>query len=73
MLNSKEIQAMETLKNALISFPVLELSYSGGHMTFDTDARNMPIGCVLLQKRPGGTTKPLSYWSYSLSNTEKTI
>lgn len=45
-LNSKDICAMETLKNVLIKPRPLELPYSGGHMTLYTDACNVQICCV---------------------------
>lgn len=31
---------METLKNVLISPPILALPYSGGHMTLDTERKS---------------------------------
>lgn len=46
----EKLQAMNTLKNALISLFVLEFPYSSGHMTFKTDACKVQIGSLLLHK-----------------------
>lgn len=56
-LNSGELQAKETLKNVLIYPLILALLYAGGQMTLDTNACNIQIGCVLLQKQPDDTIK----------------
>lgn len=70
-LDSNELYIMETLKNALISTPILALPYFGGHMTLNTDARNVQTDCVLLQKQPEHTTKPAEYWFCSFTDVEK--
>lgn len=68
LLNSNELYAMETLKNALTLLPILEFPYSCGHMTLDTDACKNRIACVLVQKQPDDTIKPNEHWSHSLSD-----
>lgn len=67
-LDSNEHNAMETLKKGLISLPILALPYSFGHMTFDTDARNVQTGCGLLQKQPDDKTKPFRKGSRFLTD-----
>lgn len=64
-LNEEELNSMNSLKNALISPPVLALPNNSGHLTLDTDACNVQVGCVLLQQQPDDTTKPIGYWSRS--------
>lgn len=65
--NSKEFRAVDKVKIALISAPVVELPYYDGRMTLDTSAWNIQIGSILLQKDTYNTTKPLEYWSRLLT------
>lgn len=58
-LNIKELGAIETLEAALMTLLALVLPYSCRHVTLDADAGNVQVGCALLQKRPGDTTKPI--------------
>lgn len=60
-LNSKTFQAIDTLKNVLISPSVL---------TLNPDACDVQIGYVLFQKKPDDATKLIVYWSHLLTNTE---
>lgn len=62
---------MDTLKNVLLLPPVLGLPYSSAHMATNTDVGNVQIGSFLLQMQPDDTTKPIGYWSRSLTNTER--
>lgn len=57
--NSDEHYATETLKNALISLPILALPYSGRYIMLDTDTFNVSTCCSLLQKQPHNTNKPI--------------
>lgn len=50
LLNNKNLQVMATLKNALISSPVLALLHPSGHMTLYTDASNVQIGYAFAPK-----------------------
>lgn len=52
LLNSKELQAMDTLEKALISLSVHIVLNFGEQLMLDTNACNVRIGCVLLQKTP---------------------
>lgn len=60
-LNEKELQSMQSLKNAFISPPVLALPIQTGHLTFDTDAFDVEDGCVLLKEKPVMKVKPIGY------------
>lgn len=62
-LSSNEVYAMKTLKSALISSQILALPNSGRHITLDTDASFVQVGCVLLQKQLDDTAKLMGYWS----------
>lgn len=63
--------AMNELKNALISPPVLALPNFTGHITLDTDACNVQVGRVLLQKQRDETVRPVGSWSRALNDTKK--
>lgn len=69
-ISSEKLHAMITPKNTRISHPVLALTYSAGHMKLETDACNVQVGCVILQKHPNDTTNPTGYWSRSLTDTD---
>lgn len=61
---------LQTVQAKLTSPPVLALPNRKGHITVGTDACDKNVGCVLLQKQPDGTTKPIGYWILSLSDME---
>lgn len=60
-LNSKELDAKNTLKAALTAPPIFGLPYAGGHLDLDIDAFNVRVGCILLQKQPDDMTEPIGY------------
>lgn len=62
---------MNALKEALISPPILPLMNLPGHITLDTDACIVSVGCVLLQLLEYGTTRAIGYWSRSSTDTER--
>lgn len=66
ILTAEETAAMKELQNRLILLPVLALQYAEGYFTIDTDTSSVQLGCVLLQRQPVKTTKPVRYWSQSL-------
>lgn len=68
--NSKDLQAIYTLKIARMSPYVLPLPYSGGDMTLDADACNFQINCIMLQKQPDDRTNLVGYCSRSLTEAE---
>lgn len=60
-LNCKKRDSLKALKVALMILAVLALPYASGYIALDTDAGNIQGGCVLLQKQPSDTTKPIGY------------
>lgn len=50
-LTADELNAIRELQNKLVSPLILELPYSGGSYTLDTDACNAQLGCVLIQEQ----------------------
>ena len=71
-LNEEEQQACETLKDKLVNPPILVLPRLGRRYTIDTDACDVQVGCVLLQEQDcEKTTKPIGYWSRTLSKAEQ--
>lgn len=70
-LNEEEVKSMASLMIALIFPSLLALPNRTGHITLDTDACNVQVGCLLLQQQPNETTKPIGYWSRSLTETER--
>lgn len=59
-------------KKKLISSPIPALFYAGGHFTLDTNACDVEVGCMPLQKQPDKTKKPVGHRSRSLTKVEKT-
>jgi hypothetical protein len=70
-LTLEAIAAFETLRDRLLSPPVLALPRAVGQMWFDTDASDGQLGCCLLQRQPDDQTLPLGYWSRTLSSAER--
>lgn len=54
---------MQSIKNALISAPVLVIPKPTGHLTLDTDACDVQGDYILLQKQSDDTFKQIRYWS----------
>lgn len=50
---------------------MLALPYIREYMLLDTDSCSVQIGCILLQKQPDDTTKPIWYRFRSLAHAEK--
>lgn len=63
-------RAFESLKQALTFSPVLSFPKSDGEFILDTDASNIEIGTVLLQRQEG-EEKVIAYFSRVLNKTEK--
>lgn len=70
-LNREEMATLDVLKNALIFSPILAPHNSSGNITLDTDACDVQIGCVLLQKQANDTTRRIVYWSRSVKDAER--
>lgn len=70
-LNDEETQSMNTLKGAPISPPIMAWPNSTGHISLDADVCTVQVGCVFLQQQQNGITKPIGYWSSSLTDAER--
>lgn len=62
---------MDTLKEKLVSPPLLTLPKQQGISNFGTDACDRQVGCVLLEKQDDGKDQPIRYWSRACKATEK--
>lgn len=62
---------MNSFHENLISPPILELPYAGGHYTLDTNAHDLQVGCARLQNQLDKTNKSVGYWSRCLIKAEK--
>jgi hypothetical protein len=58
---NEQVEAFDTIKEALCSTPVLALANFTKPFILETDARDRSIGAVLMQQG-----RPLSFWSKSL-------
>lgn len=66
LLNGDEKNAIKTLFKKLILLSTVVLHLAREHKTFDDDACERQIDCVLLQEKPGKTKKSVGYWPRSL-------
>ncbi|KMQ87526.1 hypothetical protein RF55_13169 [Lasius niger] len=64
------VNAFESLKAALISFPVLRLYNPGAETELHTDASSVALAAILLQKQESGQWTPISYYSQTTNNAE---
>ena len=69
--SDEQLRAFETLKERLTSPPVLALPKIGRPYVVDTDASAYQLGCALLQQQDVDVWKPVGYWSYTLTDTER--
>lgn len=60
-LTEEERKNFETLKSKLIEPSLLALTRVKGRYTFDTDACNEQVLCVLLKEQPEGMKEPIWY------------
>jgi transposase InsO family protein len=70
-LSPQQINAFNTLRDKLLSPPVLALPRTTGKLWLDTDASDGQLGTCLLQEQPDGKTLPLGYWSRTLNPAER--
>ena len=70
-LSAQQIDAFNTLRDKLLSPPVLALPRPTGKLWLDTDASDGQLGTCLLQEQPDGQTLPLGYWSRTLNAAER--
>jgi RNase H-like domain found in reverse transcriptase len=70
-LNEDQLLAFDTLKQCLLSPPILALPKANGQFTLDTDASSSQIGCCLFQAQSDGKLHPLGYWSRGINSAER--
>lgn len=71
-LDEEELQAFATLRNCLLSPPILALPKMGKPYIVETDACNEQVGCVLLQEQETAKDyRPIGYWSRTLTAAER--
>ncbi|CAN8067637.1 unnamed protein product [Agarophyton chilense] len=70
-LTDTEHEAFEKLRQRLIRPPILAISRQDMPYVLDTDACDIQVGCVLLQKQPDGDLLPIGDWSRSLNKAER--
>ena len=64
-------QAMQKLKSALLSAPVLRRPDFKRPFVIHTDASNVGMGAVLEQKDDEGNSHPVLYWSKTFNSAER--
>jgi RNase H-like domain found in reverse transcriptase len=68
--DKNQLEACRTLKEKIISPPILLLPRAQGQYTLDTDASQDQIGCFIFQEQDEKQFKPIGYWSRSLKKAE---
>lgn len=63
--------ALDALKNALVSPPVLALLTITGKMALETDACAVQTGCVLLQKQSDNNVRTIGHWFRALNDADR--
>lgn len=63
--------AFNTLKQELISFPVLQIYSPLKETEVHTDASSIAFGAILLQKQSNNAWSPVAYFSQATNNAEK--
>jgi RNase H-like domain found in reverse transcriptase/Reverse transcriptase (RNA-dependent DNA polymerase) len=71
ILSDPALAAFNSLRQKLLSPPVLALPRREGKLWLDTDASAAHLGRCLLQEQPFGPALSLGYWSRSLSAAER--
>lgn len=67
-----EMEALEDLKQAILSTKPLALPRSDEPFTIDVDASKTALGLALGQRNPeSGPLRPIGYWGRVLSETEQ--
>lgn len=69
----EEKQAVECLKDLLSNPPTHALPRATAHYTVDTNACDIQIGCVLLQKPRGGRDRSIGNWSRTPDEPQKKL
>jgi RNase H-like domain found in reverse transcriptase len=71
VFSAQQIDAFNSLRDKLLSPPVLALPRPTGKLWLYTDASDGQLGTCLLQEQPDGQTIPLGYWSRTLNPAER--
>jgi predicted aspartyl protease len=66
-----EQHAFDTLKQAMVSAPVLAHPDPRQPWIVQSDASGFAIGAVLSQKQTDGTVRPVAYWSHKLASAPR--
>ncbi|CDF33203.1 unnamed protein product [Chondrus crispus] len=66
-----EIKAFDTLREAVISPPILALPKAGFPYSMDTDASDYQVGTALFQSHEDGQRKHIGFWSRLLHAAER--
>ena len=69
-LDEKQMASYENLRKKLAEPPVLNLPRRDLPYLLDTDGDANQVGCVLSQKHPNGSLRPIGYFFKTLSKTE---
>lgn len=70
--NDKQINALNTLKQALVDPSILALSRPDLPFCIDTYACEYQTGASLMETHKDDPRHPIGYWSQSLNPAEKT-
>lgn len=70
-MDAEAMQAFDSLKKELITYPVLRLYKPGAETQLHTDSSSMGFGAVLLQKQEDGNFAPIAYFSKVTSDAGK--
>jgi RNase H-like domain found in reverse transcriptase len=70
-LSPAAIEAFNSLRERLLSPPILALPRAVGKLYLDTDASNGQLGCCMSQQQPCGKFLPLGFWSRTLNKAEQ--
>lgn len=70
-LHEKDGAKVASLKDALISSPVLALPRNEARYALDIDACDKQTGCVLLQKLEDRSDRSVGFWSRTLKHKER--
>lgn len=70
-MGEDELSALASLQKSLTTPLVLVLPRTKGKLTFDTDACDSLIGCVIIQQRPDYMNRPIGFRSRYLKDGER--
>ena len=68
---TEQQKAFDTLKNCVISEPILTQPNLGEQFLLEVDTSGYAVGAVLLQKKEDGKLHPIGYFSSMLNEAER--